>query len=379
MLFTAESVTEGHPDKMADQISDAIVDEALRQDPASRVAIETLLTNGLVVVAGEMTTKASLDIPVIVRDTIRDIGYTDEALGFHWQYCGISVVIQKQSPDIARGVDAKRLEDVGAGDQGIMIGYATNETPEMMPLPITLAHALVKRLAQVRKTGILDYLGPDGKSQVTIRYNDDDPKELSAVVISTQHLDSVSLTKLRQDILRFVIKPVIPPKLFTKKAAVFINPTGRFVKGGPCADTGVTGRKIVVDAYGPGYSTGGGCFSGKDPTKVDRSAAYGARWVAKNIVAAKLADRCEVRIAYAIGKAQPLMVDVNTFSTGKKPDDEIAKLITKHFDLRPGALIKELNLRRPLYRQVAAYGHFGRSDLKLPWEEVNKIKELKNS
>lgn len=379
MLYTAESVTEGHPDKMADQISDAILDEAIKQDEVSRVAIETLLTNGLVIVAGEMTTKAILDVPAIVRNIIKEVGYTNEAFGFHYQNCGVSISIQKQSPDIARGVDAKKLEDIGSGDQGIMIGYATNETPELMPLPVSLAHKLTKQLAQVRKKRILSYLGPDGKSQVTIRYNDREPKEISAVVISTQHLASVNLGTLRQDILRHVIKPVLPKKFFTKSTKVFINPTGRFVKGGPSADTGLTGRKIVVDAYGPGYSTGGGCFSGKDPTKVDRSAAYGARWVAKNIVAAKLADKCEVRVAYAIGKAEPVMVDVETFGTGKKPDDEIAKLVIKHFDLRPGALIKELNLRRPLYRQVACYGHFGRTDLKLPWEETNKMKELQKS
>lgn len=379
MLYTAESVTEGHPDKIADQISDAILDEALKQDPASRVAIETLLTNGLVVVAGEMTTRAILDVPAIVRNVIKEIGYTNEACGFHYQNCGVSISIQKQSADIARGVDALKLQDVGAGDQGCMIGYATNETPELMPLPISLAHTLARRLAEVRKKKVLGYLRPDGKSQVVLEYEDGRPKRLINVLISTQHDPDVSLHQLKKAIITHVMRSILPKHLITRHTEFFVNPTGRFVLGGPCADTGLTGRKIIVDAYGPGFAHGGGCFSGKDPTKVDRSAAYGARWVAKNIVAAKLADKCEVRVAYAIGKAEPLMIDVNTFRTGKVSDEKIAQLVTKHFDLRPGALIKNLNLRRPLYRQVACYGHFGRTDLKLPWEETNRAKELKSS
>lgn len=379
MLYTAESVTEGHPDKMADQISDAILDGALAKDPLSRVAIETLLTNGLAVVAGEMTTKAALDIPSIVRGVIQDIGYTKEEYGFHFQYCGVSAAIQKQSPDIAQGVDAKKLEEVGAGDQGIMYGYATNETPELMPLPISLAHQLTRRLAYVRKKKMLSYLRPDGKSQIVIEYEGEKPKHIINVLISTQHDPSVSSVKIKRDIIARVIMPVLPKKLLSKKTEFFVNPTGRFVLGGPCADTGLTGRKIIVDAYGPGFPQGGGCFSGKDPTKVDRSAAYGARWVAKNIVAAKLADKCEVRVAYAIGKAQPLMIDVETFGTGKLPDDEIAKLIKKHFDLRPGMLIKNLDLRRPIFRQTAAYGHFGRKDLNLPWEKMTHIRELRTT
>ncbi len=379
MLYTAESVTEGHPDKMADQISDAILDAAIAQDPSSRVAIETLLTNGLVVVAGEMTTKAALDISAIVRGVISDTGYTKEEYGFHFQYCAVSVAIQKQSPDIAQGVDAKKLEDVGAGDQGIMYGYATNETSEYMPLPISLAHKLTRRLAYARKKKILPYLRPDGKSQIVIEYEKGEPKQIINVLISTQNDPSISSAKIKRDIIARVIKPVLPKKLLTRKTEFFVNPTGRFVLGGPCADTGLTGRKIIIDTYGPGFPHGGGCFSGKDPTKVDRSAAYGARWVAKTIVAAKLADKCEVRVAYAIGKPEPVMIDAQTFGTGKLPDSQIAQLIKKHFDLRPGMLIKELNLRRPIYRQVAAYGHFGRNDLKLPWEETGKAELLRKS
>ncbi len=368
MLQTAESVTEGHPDKICDQISDAILDETLRQDIHSRVAIETLVTNGLVVVTGEMTTKAYVDVSGLVRSVVRDIGYNDQSLGFHWEDCGVIVSIQEQSPDIAKGVDKK---EIGAGDQGIMYGYATDETPEFMPLPIVLAHKLTRKLAEVRKKGILDYLGPDGKSQITI---DDTTGKLSSVVLSTQHSKSVNINKVRADVEREVIKKVLPSKMFFKNTKIFINPTGIFVYGGPRADTGVTGRKIMVDTYGPGFSHGGGAFSGKDLTKVDRSAAYAARWVSKSIVVAGLAKKCETRLAYAIGKSEPLMIAVNSFGTGKYSDEKLVKIVEKNFNLRPGAIISDLDLLRPIYKQIASYGHFGRNELNLPWEKPKKLK-----
>ncbi len=389
-LFTSESVTEGHPDKMCDQISDAILDAIMEKDPPGRVAVETLVTNGLVIVAGEVTTGCYVEIPQIVRSTIRDIGYTRAKYGFDFETCGVLVSITEQSKDIARGVDKaleikggevikEDLEGLGAGDQGLMFGYACNETEELMPLPITLAHKLAKKLAEVRKDGELPYLRPDGKSQVTIEYEGNKPVRIDTVLISAQHSPDIDPEKLRSDIIERVVVPVLPDKLVDNKIKYFVNPTGRFVIGGPQGDTGVTGRKIIVDTYGGFGSHGGGCFSGKDPTKVDRSGSYMARYVAKNIVAAGIADQVEVQFAYAIGVARPLSIMANTFGTGKIPDDKIAELISKHFDLRPGLIIKYLDLRRPLYRQVAAYGHFGRNDLDLPWEKVDKAKELKKT
>lgn len=378
--FTSESVTEGHPDKMCDQISDAILDAALLKDPKSRMAVETLVTNGIVVIAGEITTNAYIEIPQIARGVIKDIGYTDSDYGFDYATCGILTAIQEQSKDISRGVSKtpkEDLENLGAGDQGMMFGYATDETPEYMPLPIVLAHKLCKRLAEVRKKKILPYLRPDGKSQITIEYEGNKPKKIKNVVIAAQHSLSVSAKKLKADIAKQVIKKIIPPKLLDKNTEYFINATGRFVSGGPKADTGLTGRKIIVDTYGGIGSHGGGCFSGKDPTKVDRTGSYGARWVAKNLVASGICKEAEVKVAYVIGVAKPLSIDVNTFGTGKIKDEKIAEIIKKSFDLRPGMLIKNLDLRRPLYRQVAAYGHFGRNDLNLPWEQINKVKEIK--
>lgn len=387
-LFTSESVTEGHPDKVCDQVSDAILDAIMAKDPTGRVAVETLVTNGVCVVAGEVTTGTYIEIPTIVRNTIKEIGYTRAVYGFDYETCGVMVAIQGQSKDIARGVDKaleirggevvkEDLAHLGAGDQGLMFGYACDETKELMPLPISLSHQLTKKLAEVRKTGELAYLRPDGKSQVTIEYEGDKPIRVHTVLIAAQHAPEVKMEKIRQDIIEKVIIPILPPDLVDDKIKYYVNPTGRFVIGGPQGDSGVTGRKIIVDTYG-GYSRhGGGAFSGKDPTKVDRSGTYAARWVAKNIVAAGLAKRCEVQLAYAIGVARPLSIMVDTFGSGKIEDDKIAKLVDKHFDLRPGLIIGELNLRRPIYKQTAAYGHFGRPDLDLPWENTDKAKLLK--
>lgn len=390
-FLTSESVTEGHPDKMADQISDAILDEALRQDEESRVAVETILTNGIVFVAGEMRTRAYVDVPSIVRRVVKDIGYTNSEMGFDYDTCGVTVAIQEQSADIARGVDpgttpgpsSKRrgvkedLTKLGAGDQGLMYGYATTETPELMPLPIMLAHKLAKRLTQVRKSGLLKYLRPDGKSQVTLEYRNGAAIHLKNVVISTQHHQDATHAKIERDIISKVLQPILPKKLFDKKTKIYVNATGRFVIGGPKGDTGLTGRKIIVDTYGGVGSHGGGCFSGKDPSKVDRSGSYAARWVAVNLVKAGLAKRVEVQVAYVIGVADPLSINVNSYGTGVVSDDELAATVTKVFDLRPGMVIKNLRLRRPIYRPVAAYGHFGRPELHLPWERADKAQELK--
>ena len=386
-LFTSESVTEGHPDKICDQISDAVLDAIIEQDPMARVACETSVSTGLVLVAGEITTNCYVDIPKIVRETIRGIGYDRAKYGFDCETCAVLTSIDEQSSDIAMGVDkaleAKegKLEEedlaTGAGDQGMMFGFACNETPELMPMPISLAHKLTKKLSDVRKQGVVDYLRPDGKSQVTVEYNDGVPTRVDTVVISTQHSADVDAAPIRKDMIEKVIKPVIDPALLDENTKYFINPTGRFVIGGPQGDAGLTGRKIIVDTYGGYGRHGGGAFSGKDPTKVDRSAAYAARYVAKNIVAAGLADKCEVQLAYAIGVAEPVSVFVDTFGTGKVADDKIAELVRKHFDLRPAAIIKNLDLRKPIYKQVAAYGHFGRNDLDLPWEKTDVAEKLK--
>ena len=386
MYFTSESVTEGHPDKMADQISDAILDAILAQDPQGRVACETLVTTGQVHVVGEISTKCYVDIPKIIRKTVSDIGYTRAKYGFDAETCGILVSLDEQSPDIAQGVnqalEAREglmdVEDaIGAGDQGMMFGYATNETPEYMPLPIALAHRLARRLAEVRKDGTLSYLRPDGKTQVTILYEDGKPVAVDTIVISTQHDEDVSLDQIRKDLIAEVIKKVVPAELLSDKTRIFVNPTGKFVIGGPQGDSGLTGRKIIVDTYGGWARHGGGAFSGKDPTKVDRSAAYAARYVAKNIVAAGLADRCEIQLAYAIGVAYPVSVMVDTFGTNKVDEEKIEELAKKHFDLRPAGIIKMLDLRRPIYKQTAAYGHFGRTDVDLPWEHTDKADILR--
>ena len=376
-LFTSESVTEGHPDKIADQISDAILDAALADDPASRVACETLVTTGLVIVAGEITTTTYVDIPTLVRRKIADIGYTRAKFGFDAETCGIMTTIDPQSADIAQGVD--RIDEIGAGDQGMMFGYACEETPELMPLPITLAHALTRRLTEVRKAGALDYLRPDGKSQVTVRYEGDTPVGVEKILISAQHRDGVE-KHIKDDLVEAVIRPVMPERFFDEGSAeILVNPTGRFVTGGPQGDTGLTGRKIIVDTYGGSAPHGGGAFSGKDATKVDRSASYAARWVAKNLVAAGIAGRCLVQLAYAIGVARPVSVMVETFGTARVDPATLGSLVMEHFDLRPGAIIRDLDLRKPVFAQTAAYGHFGRREPGFTWEETTRADALRRS
>ena len=376
-LFTSESVSEGHPDKMADQISDAILDALLKEDPRSRVACETLIKTGMVLVAGEITTEAYVDIEDIVRGVVNDIGYNNADSGFDGHTCAVINAIGKQSPDISQGVDDSQDHEQGAGDQGLMFGYASNETDVLMPAPITYAHRLVKRQSEVRKNGTLPWLEPDAKSQLTFRYVDNKPVSIDAVVLSTQHKDSVSNEDLREGVFEEIIKPVLPAEWITKDTKIFINPTGRFVIGGPVGDCGLTGRKIIVDTYGGMARHGGGAFSGKDPSKVDRSAAYVARYVAKNIVAAGIAERCEIQLSYAIGVAEPTSISVETFGTGKITNSEIVKIIREHFELRPKGLIKMLDLIRPIYRDTAAYGHFGREDLELSWEQTDKAVLLK--
>ncbi len=372
-LFTSESVTEGHPDKLADQISDAVLDTILDKDPQGRVACETLVTSGLAFVAGEITTSCYVEVPKIVREVIHDVGYNDPEIGFNYETCGVITAIQEQSPDIALGVDTG-----GAGDQGMMFGYATNETPEYMPLPILLAHRLCRRLAEVRKNKILSYLRPDGKSQVTVEYVDGKPTRITGIVIGAHHSHRVSTPKLRRDIREVVIHPIVPKEFLTRQTQYFINATGRFEVGGPMADTGMTGRKIIVDTYGGFSRHGGGAFSGKDPTKVDRSASYMARYMAKNIVAAKLADRCEIQVAYCIGVREPVSVMVNTFGSAKVPEEKLSKAISKIFDLTPAGIIQDLKLRRPIYRKTAAYGHFGRNENGFTWEELDKVEAFKD-
>lgn len=388
-LFTSESVTEGHPDKVCDAVSDAILDALMAQDPMSRVACETATCTGFVLVTGEITTKANIDIPQIVRDTVNEIGYQDASVGFDGNTCAVMVALDQQSADIAMGVDKalearenkmseEELEAIGAGDQGMMFGYATNETPELMPYPISLAHKLALQLTKVRKDGTLAYLRPDGKTQVSVEYDENgNPKRLEAVVLSTQHDAEVTQEQIHGDIRKYVFDPVLPGEMVDEDTKFFINPTGRFVIGGPHGDAGLTGRKIIVDTYGGYARHGGGAFSGKDCTKVDRSAAYAARYVAKNIVAAGLAEKCEIQLSYAIGVAQPTSIMVDTFGTGKVSDEKLVELIRENFDLRPAGIIKMLDLRRPIYKQTAAYGHFGRNDLNLPWEATDKVETLK--
>jgi S-adenosylmethionine synthetase len=387
-LFTSESVTEGHPDKICDQISDAVLDAIIALDPKARVACETSVTTGLVLVMGEITTECYVEIPKIVRETIREIGYTRAKYGFDCDTCAVLATLDEQSPDIAQGVNDAwevreesqddEIDKIGAGDQGMVFGYACNETPELMPMPIAMAHRLTRRLTEVRKNGSMEYLRPDGKSQVTVEYEGNKPIRIDTIVISSQHDPSVDMSKLRKEIIEQVILPTVPAELIDENTRYYINPTGRFVVGGPQGDSGLTGRKIIVDTYGGAASHGGGAFSGKDPTKVDRSAAYAARYVAKNVVAAGLAERCEIQIAYAIGVAHPVSLMIETYGTEKVAKEIIVKGIKDNFDLRPAAIIRDLDLRRPIYRQVAAYGHFGRTDLDLPWEKTDKIQKLKS-
>jgi S-adenosylmethionine synthetase len=385
-LFTSESVTEGHPDKICDQISDAVLDAILEQDPLARVACETAVTTGMVLVMGEISTNCYVDVPKVVRQTVTEIGYTRAKFGFDANTCSVLTSIDEQSGDIAMGVNEAlesrqgqidNIEAIGAGDQGMMFGFATNETEEFMPLPIAMAHKLSRRLTEVRKNGTLEYLRPDGKTQVTVEYEDNKPVRIDAIVISTQHGPEVEHDQIEKDLMEHVVNAIVPANLLDENTKYYINPTGRFVIGGPQGDSGLTGRKIIVDTYGGYGRHGGGAFSGKDPTKVDRSAAYAARWVAKNLVAAGVADKLEIELAYAIGVAKPVSIEVETFGTGKIADDKIVELVQKVFDLRPAAIIRDLELRRPIYRQTAAYGHFGRTDVDLPWEQLNKVEEIK--
>ncbi|HDA8967772.1 TPA: methionine adenosyltransferase [Staphylococcus aureus] len=389
-LFTSESVTEGHPDKIADQVSDAILDAILKDDPNARVACETTVTTGMALIAGEISTTTYVDIPKVVRETIKEIGYTRAKYGYDYETMAILTAIDEQSPDIAQGVDKaleyrdkdseEEIEATGAGDQGLMFGYATNETETYMPLAIYLSHQLAKRLSDVRKDGTLNYLRPDGKVQVTVEYDENDnPVRIDTIVVSTQHAEDVTLEQIQEDIKAHVIYPTVPENLINEQTKFYINPTGRFVIGGPQGDAGLTGRKIIVDTYGGYARHGGGCFSGKDPTKVDRSAAYAARYVAKNIVAAGLADQCEVQLAYAIGVAEPVSIAIDTFGTGKVSEGQLVEAVRKHFDLRPAGIIKMLDLKQPIYKQTAAYGHFGRTDVLFPWENLDKVEELKDA